>query len=102
MPEKSEENFIQFKSLRNRANNLIANAKKNFFKSSIENNQSDSKSLWKRLKQLGLPSKKGQPSCNIGINIDGEISLTKSKFQKILTISIPQWQINLLANYHLV
>ena len=66
--------------MRYRANNLIAKAKINFFKSSIENNQSDSKSLWKSLKQLGLPSKKGQPSCNIGINIDGKIKVSENYF----------------------
>ena len=76
--DKSEENFQIFRKLRNKANSTIVNAKKTFFKSSLENNKNDSKSLWKCLKGLGLPSKRGQTSSNIGLNVDGNIIFDKS------------------------
>ena len=40
---------------------------------------SDSKSLWKTLKSLGLPNKASQGSSNIGLNIDGEVCFDKLK-----------------------
>ena len=36
-------------------------------------NKHDSKSLWKTLKTMGLPSKKTEPSNSIGLNINDEI-----------------------------
>ena len=55
--------------MRNKANQIIMSAKKNYFKSSVENNMSDSKSLWKSLKSLGLPNKASQGSMNIGLKV---------------------------------
>ena len=76
---RTDDNLNRFKSLRNKANFFIANAKKNFFKSSVEANQNDSKSLWKSLKQLGMPSTKSQSSSNVGLNIDGTVNFDKIK-----------------------
>ena len=68
------DNYENFKQARNNTQSLIHNAKKKVFKESIEHNKSDSKSLWKCLKQLGLPSKKCVGSTgNIGLRINGEI-----------------------------
>ena len=76
--DKSEDNFNHFKNLRNKANSAISVAKKNYFKQSLEENKQDSKSLWKCLKELGLPSKTGQSATNIGLNIEGNICFDKS------------------------
>lgn len=76
---KTEENLNYFRTMRNKANQIIMSAKKNYFKSSVENNMSDSKSLWKTLKSLGLPNKDSQGSSNIGLNIDGEVCFDKLK-----------------------
>ena len=76
--DKSEQNFSTFKDLRNKTQTLIYNAKKNFFQSKLETSNKDSKSLWRSLKELGMPSKKGKASIlNIGLNIGGEVSFEK-------------------------
>jgi len=41
---KTKENLNFFRTMRNKANQIIMSAKKNCFKSSVENNMSDSKS----------------------------------------------------------
>ena len=51
----------------------------------MESNKNDSKSLWDNLKSVGLPSKKGQSSTSIGLNINGEVCFDKLKLQKSLT-----------------
>ena len=49
-------------------------AKQNYFKEKLEENKNQSKSLWNTLKQLGLPSKKGNISASkIGLRIDGDV-----------------------------
>jgi hypothetical protein len=76
--DKSEENFNSFKQLRNKTQSMILNAKQNYFTDTLEENKSDSKSLWKALKNLGLPSKKtNSSSSSIGLNINGVISFNK-------------------------
>ena len=75
--KKTEEKFNCFKSLRNKANSVILAAKQSYFKSSLEENKFNSKSLWKSLKNLGLPTKAKQSSTNIGLNIDGNICFDK-------------------------
>jgi hypothetical protein len=77
--DRSDENFNQFKLHRNKANYTITNAKRNFFKCSLVRNQNDSKSLWKSLKDLGLPGKTKQSSSNIGLNIGDSICFDKLK-----------------------
>ena len=76
---KSEENFNSFQMFRNKVQNLVYSAKKDYFTNSIEQNKNDSKSLWKTLKSLGLPSKKGSDnsSSNICLKIDGNICFDK-------------------------
>ena len=76
--DKSEQNFSTFKDLRNKTQTLIYNAKKNFFQSKLETSNKDSKSLWRSLKELGMPSKKGKASSvSIGLNIGGEVCFEK-------------------------
>lgn len=53
--------------------------KRIIFKNTLENNKKDSRSLWDNLNCLGLPSMKGQSSCNIGLNIDDEVCFDKVK-----------------------
>ena len=76
---KTDENLNNFRTLRNKVQSQIFNAKKNYFKDTLESNKSDSKSLWKCLKDLGLPSKSSQTSSNIGLKIDDEICFDKLK-----------------------
>jgi hypothetical protein len=56
-------------------------AKKNHFNNSCDNHKNDSKTLWKSLKELGLPSKKENSSSkiNIGLKISDEICFDKQK-----------------------
>ena len=57
---KSDPNFTQ---------NLIYRAKKDYFKTKIE--REDSKSLWQSLRDLGMPSKKNKTSSStIGLKIE--------------------------------
>ena len=55
--EKSEDSFNSFKLSRNRVQHLVQSAKKDYVTNSVETNKNNSKSLWKTLKSLGLPSK---------------------------------------------
>ena len=48
-------------------------------------NKHDSKSLWKTLKTMGLPSKKTKSSKSIGLKINDEICLTHWRLQKSST-----------------
>ena len=74
--------FSILKELRNKTQNLIINAKKNYFKDKLESEE-NSKSLWQSLKDLGMPSKKDKAfSCKIGIKIDGKLSFDKLKVAK--------------------
>ena len=71
---KSECNFNSFKEIRNKTQYLVLKDKQNYFKEKLEENKNQSKSLWNTLKQLGLPSKKGNVSASkIGLKIDGDI-----------------------------
>ena len=76
---KNVDNFNYFKSLRNKVQDLVKSAKSNYFSSVIEENKHDSKSLWKTLKNLGLPSKKASniSNCNISLNVDGNVCFEK-------------------------
>ena len=66
--------FSIFKELRNKTQNLILNANRNYFKDKLES-EKNSKSLWQSLKDLGMPSKKSKASSgNIGLKIDDELS----------------------------
>ena len=76
---KNDVNFNNFKSLRNKAQYAIDKAKKSYFTDTLEHNKNDSKSLWKSLKDLGLPSKKGISShSNISLKIDENICFDKN------------------------
>ena len=54
----SDDNFSNFKELRNKTQTMIYTAKRDYFKENVENENTDSKSLWIALKELGIPSKK--------------------------------------------
>ena len=65
-----EELYKEFKYY---AMKLIKEKKKIFYKEKFKENIGKSKELWKALKSLGLPSKKGSIS-NISLKKDGKIS----------------------------
>ena len=72
--DKSDENYSYFKELRNKTQTLVYNAKRGYFKEKVENENHDSKSLRRSLKELGMPSKKDKASASsIGLKIDGEV-----------------------------
>ena len=71
--------FSIFKEPRNKTQNLIFNAKRNYFKDKLISDK-NSKSLWQSLKDLGMPFKKDKASSgNIGLKIDGKLSFDKLK-----------------------
>ena len=74
-----DEKLNIFRNLRNKAQSLILNAKTNYFKDTLESNKSDSNSLWKCLKDIGLPSKGTKTSSNIGHKIDDDMCFDKLK-----------------------
>ena len=71
--DKSDDNFMKFKLIRNKTQDMIYQAKQSYFNDQLVEHQSDSKSLWNVLKKLGLPSKKspGSNSSNIDLKFDG-------------------------------
>ena len=76
--DKSDQKFSTFKELRNKTQPLIYTAKKDLLQSKLETENKDSKSLWRCLKDLGMPSKKGKASSvSIGLNIDDEVCFDK-------------------------
>ena len=88
--DQSDQNYSVFKALRNKTQGLIYRAKKDYFKTKIENENNDSKSLWQSLTDLGMPSKKSKTaSSNIGLKTDNEVCLDKptctEKFNELYT-----------------
>ena len=76
---KAQNNFKEYKSLRNKVCKLINNSKKRSYEKKIENGKSDPKSIWKIFKEYGASSKKKDKRNTINqININGlEITNTK-------------------------
>ena len=69
------------------------------FYKKVENENSDSKSLWHSLKELGMLSKKGKASANaIGLKIDGEVCFDKCIVVEKFKSFILQLHRNLLSN----
>ena len=56
--DSSDDIFSNFKELRNKTQTMIYTAKPDYFKEKVENENTDSKSLWNALKELGMPFKK--------------------------------------------
>ena len=56
--DSSDDKFSNFKELRNKTHTMIYTAKRDYSKEKVENKNTDSKSLWNALKELGMPSKK--------------------------------------------
>ena len=75
---RTDENFLAFRNLRNKAQKCITNAKKSFI-SSVVSYYTNFRFLWDHLKQLGLPSKKGQSTYSIRLNTEGEICFDHRK-----------------------
>ena len=74
---RTDEKHSHFKTLQNNIQTLIFNAKRNYFKQKLEE-EKDSKSLWRSLKDLGMPSKSCKNTAsNIGLKIDGEVCFDK-------------------------
>ena len=92
---KAQNNFKEYKSLRNKVCKLITNSKKRSYEKKIENGKSDPKSIWKIFKEYGASSKKKDKRNTINqINIDGsEITNTKDMANEFYNIFI------IIANY---
>ena len=67
---KSNDDYLEYKNLRNQTQRQINKTKRDFVKNQIEENQSYPKKLWKNLKDLGLPSKSKSGSATIGLRDD--------------------------------
>ena len=67
-----EISFSDYKSIRNKCQNVIRKAKKDFVKNEISESQNSPKALWKTLKKLGMPSKGKGASTNIGLKNDSD------------------------------
>jgi hypothetical protein len=67
---KSNEDYQDFKRLRNLTQRKITYLKKDYVINQLEENQSYPKKLWQNLKQLGMPSKSKSGSGNIGLKSD--------------------------------
>ena len=67
------------KKLGNKALYLVNKAKTYFFKDKLLENIHDSKSLWKSLKTMGMPSKKSESSISIGLKINDETCIDPLK-----------------------
>lgn len=91
---------------------MVHNSKKKYFSSTLGKYQHDSKSVWKSLKCLNLPSKRGSAkSCpNICLKIDGDICFknptiaqafkkTVEKLQKSLGIYGEKFVTNFCLEY---
>ena len=76
----SEENFKNYKQLRNLAQYSVKKAKKEFVKSEINENQNSPKKIWKILKNLGMPSKTKSGCSNIGLRKESDEICFDTKF----------------------
>ena len=69
---KSDESHSDYKLLRNLAQFSIKKAKKDFVINQIKENQNAPKTVWKILKNLGMPSKSKRSLSNIGLRNDSD------------------------------
>ena len=77
---KVESFYIKYKYYRNRAQTLVANAKRNFFRDQIATNKDCPKKLWQMLKSLGMPSKKTKSAASsIWLTMDDGICFEESR-----------------------
>jgi len=67
---KNNDDYIEFKRLRNLTQRKITLLKRDFVKNQLEENQNYPKKLWQNLKQLGMPSKSKNGTINIGLKSD--------------------------------
>jgi len=69
--------------------------KQNLFTEKLEENKTDSKTLWRHLKQVGLPSKKGSLSkTNITLKINDNVCFDKKIISESLFKVIPKSNVN--------
>ena len=74
------ESYIKYKYYRNRAETLVANAKRNFYRNQIATNKDCPKKLWQMLKSLGMPSKKTKSAASfIGLTMYDGICFEESR-----------------------
>ena len=77
-----------YKEAKYQAQKLIKVKKKQFYKEKLKENIGKPKDLWKTLKSLGLPSKKGSNISNICLKKDDKKILTRKPMQTLLRNSI--------------
>lgn len=69
--------YVEYKALRNKAQRMVDEAKKDYFKTKIEEHRSDSKKLWATLKPLGTKEKPKHKQSKIGLTVNGSLSYDK-------------------------
>ena len=83
------EDYSIYKKLRNKAQYVIKKAKVNYYKHKIQEDQRDSKSLWKTLKNLGTSNTLKTKCCNIGLKINDIVNfdckIVTDHFNKFFT-----------------
>ena len=78
-----DEDWLAYKSMRNRVTNSVKKAKQTYNKKLIENHKDDTKAFWRTMKKI-IPGKKSS-DCSKNIRIDGE--LCSDGRRKLLTVS---------------
>ncbi len=85
---KNNEDYLEFKKLRNLTQHKIQSLKRDFILNQLNENQSYPKKLWSSLKQLGMPTKSKSSSSQIGLKCENsndiifESKTVANKFNK--------------------
>lgn len=69
--------FKEYRALRNKVQRMVDEAKKDYFRSKIEEHKKDSKKLWETLRPLGAKENPKHKQSKIGLDINGSISHDK-------------------------
>ena len=81
-----DEDWLAYKSMRNRVTNSVKRAKQTYNKKLLDNHKDDTKGFWRTMKKI-IPGNKSSGSSK-NINIDGVLCSEASDGKKLLMISI--------------
>ena len=76
-------NTTDYKVLRNKVSELIKNAKKETYKSKIEEGKSDPRNIWKIFKEFGMNSKGSENKSNVSLKLDDKFVTNESELTEI-------------------
>ena len=65
--------YVQYKQLRNRVQNLVRQAKRHYLSNKLDENKNNPRKLWDTLKGLGYSNKCSKSCSKINLEIDGNI-----------------------------